>query len=107
LKDKLQLPNGLSFILAPCPAIIYIYYYSVRGYQKGSAPSGRQPVAIKLRQLDPNENQLLSVVLMNGTAYWSFRGVPFIRPSMSFQAVLMNSAAYLFFKGASFQGCLL
>ncbi|HZE84144.1 MAG TPA: hypothetical protein VE035_07530 [Puia sp.] len=49
LKDKLQLPNGLSFILCTLPCYIYIYYYSVRGYQKGSAPSGRQPAAIKLQ----------------------------------------------------------
>jgi len=33
LKDKLHLPNGLSFILCTLPCYLYIYYYSVRGYK--------------------------------------------------------------------------
>jgi len=61
LKDKLQLPQWLSFILCTLPCYIYIYYYSVRGYQKAARRQAVNPLPSSCGSSIPNENQLLSV----------------------------------------------
>lgn len=35
LKDKIFLPNNLSFLLCTLPCFIYIWFYAVRGYKAG------------------------------------------------------------------------
>lgn len=38
-KDKLHLPNGLSFTLCTLPCYLYIYYYAVKGHKAGQPTS--------------------------------------------------------------------
>ncbi|HEX9514083.1 MAG TPA: sugar MFS transporter [Puia sp.] len=40
LKDKLHLPNNLSFFLCALPCYFYIFYYSVSGYKAGKNATG-------------------------------------------------------------------
>jgi glucose/galactose transporter len=39
LKDKVHLPNNLSFFVCVLPCYLYIFYYSVSGYKAGSLPT--------------------------------------------------------------------